>query len=672
MGRVIGIDLGTTNSAVAIIEGGMPRILENAESERTTPSVVSFLTEEEFIVGSAARERASLFPLQTVSSIKRFIGTSFEERKHERDAVSYVTEHAADGGVCIKIKTHERSNDEIQQKVHELVAEKGARCGMNYLIDDIDGHEYSPVDISSFLLEKLKADAEQKLGGPVDAAVITVPAYFNDAQRQATRLAGKEAGLDVLRIISEPTAAALAYGAGSPELDETILVFDLGGGTFDVSLLSIEHGVFRVLATAGDNHLGGDDWDWRLANYAAEAFKKQYGVDLRDDTLALQSLREASAQAKIELSDKSEAVIAKRGIVEVDDCRIDLEIPITRERFEGMTEPLRRRIDVCMKEIMSAVEHNGIAIDKVVLVGGSTRMPAIRELVRRWTSLEPDISVNPDEAVALGAAVQAGMLTGDVQGVELFDVTPLSLGVETRGALVRVLIPRHTPVPVQTSRTFMTTEENQTAVQINIVQGERSIAADNKSLGMFRLEGIPPLPAGKAKIEVIFDIDVNNILSVVAREQVTGNEQQLFITGSHELDEAEVQRILADAAKNAEADAKREHQMTAEEEAESLVYWTRRALSTYASMLGFETSSKLRMKTNRIADAVADHAPEEKLRELCEDLRESRKPLEKLANDARRDQDGWTLNADAPKDVCEHWKQKQQSAEGVGFSGKLW
>ena len=672
MGGVVGIDLGTTNSAVAVIEDGKPRILANIEGEPTTPSVVSFLTEEEFVVGKIAKERASQFPQLTINSIKRFMGASFEECKHEREAVSFTTMHAADGGVCIKIKTHERSDEEIQQKVRELVAEKGARCGMNYIIDDIDGHEYSPVEISSFILEKLKADAEAALGESVDSAVITVPAYFNDAQRQATRLAGKKAGLNVLRIISEPTAAALAYGAGSPELDETILVFDLGGGTFDVSLLRIEHGVFRVLATAGDNHLGGDDWDWRLANYAAEEFKKQHGLDLRDDVLTLQNLREAATQAKIDLSSKAETVIEKRDIAVIDGTQVDLNVPITRDRFEGMAESLRLRIDICMKEISNATERNSVTIDKAVLVGGSTRIPAIRELVKRRTSLEPDTSVNPDEAVALGAAIQAGMLTGDVQGVELFDVTPLSLGVETRGGLARVLIPRHTPVPVQVSRMFMTTEEAQTAVSINIVQGERGIAADNKSLGTFRLEGIPPLPAGKAKVEVIFDIDVNNILSVVAREQVTGNEQQLFITGSHELDDAEVQRILADAAKNAAADAERERQVTAEEEAESLVYWTRRALSSYASMLGFEESSKLRMKTNRIADAVAEHAPEEELRALCEDLREARKPLEKLADDAKRDQDGWTLNANAPKDVREHWEQKSRSEEGTGYSGKLW
>jgi len=522
MSRVLGIDLGTTNSAVAVIENGKPHILENAQGERTTPSVVSFTTEDDYLVGRAAKHRAAQEPQLTVSSIKRFMGTSFEERKQERAAVPYVTAHAADGSTCVKIKTHERTNAEIQQKVHELVAEKGARCGMNYLIDDIDGREYSPTEISSFILRALKADAEVRLGEPAEDAVITVPAYFNDAQRQATRQAGKMAGLNVLRIISEPTAAALAYGAGSPELDETVLVFDLGGGTFDVSLLRIEHGVFRVLATAGDNHLGGDDWDWRLANYAAEEYRALHGIDLREDPVALQQLREEAARVKIALSTEEQAAFEIPTVAHAGKTHDSLSLSVTRERFEGMTEPLRRRIDLAMKEIMHEVEQCGCKLDQAVLVGGSTRMPTIRALVQRWTGLAPNTSVNPDEAIALGAAVQGGLLTGEVQGVSLVDVTPLSLGVETKGGLVRVLIPRHTPVPTQAARTFMTTEDGQTAVSINVVQGERSIAADNKSLGTFRLEGIPALPAGKAKVEVIFDIDANNILSVVAREQVTG------------------------------------------------------------------------------------------------------------------------------------------------------
>ncbi|MGI6034112.1 MAG: Hsp70 family protein, partial [Coriobacteriales bacterium] len=523
MERILGIDLGTTNSAMAALDGGSPYIIENAQGERVTPSVVSFTTETESIVGSRAAQRAGDFPTLTVSSIKRFIGTRYDECELERTSAPYVTAHARDGGVCVKIKTHERTPDEIQARVEKMVAERGARLGMDYLIDDIDGTEYSPEQISALILGKLKEDAKEHTGFDFADAVITVPANFNDAQRQATRRAGELAGFNVRRIISEPTAAALAYGAGSPDKDENVLIFDLGGGTFDVSLLQIQKGVFRVIATHGDNHLGGDDWDRTLMKHLADAYQSERGRELADDAESLQALKEAADAVKIALSgaEKATAKLA------ADAGEQPLEVTVTRQQFEDMTSSLRARLTLSLEAILRDAREKDVLPTRAVLVGGSTRIPSVRQVVERVTGLAPDTSVNPDEAVALGAAIQGGLLSGEIQGIELIDVTPLSLGVETKGGFTQTIIKRHTPIPTQAALTFMTTEDDQERVSVNVLQGERTMAADNKSLGTFTLDGLPPAPAGRVKVEIIFDIDANGIVTVVAREPISGTERQL-------------------------------------------------------------------------------------------------------------------------------------------------
>ncbi len=672
MDKILGIDLGTTNSAVAMIVNGQPQIVENSEGDRTAPSIVSFLTEDHYIVGKKAKERASEYPQVTVNSIKRFIGCSYEERTSEKDSMSYTTARAADGGICVQIKMHERSHEEIQNKVHELVAAHGARMGMNYVIDDIDGREYSPTQISSAILTELKQDAEAQTGETFSKAVISVPAYFNDSQRQATRIAGEQAGLDVMRIINEPTAAALAYGSGFPDLDETVLVFDLGGGTFDASLLRIDHGLFNVLATSGDNRLGGDDWDWRLATHIADCCKKETGYDPRSDASMLNHLKQLANTAKVELSN-SEMTVVRIPIPSNNESTGLFEIPITRKRFEGMTQGLRMRIKNTLQEIMRVLEKQELELDKVVLVGGSTRMPAIRSLVETYTGIKPDTSVNPDEAIALGAAVQGALLSGEIKGIQLQDVTPLSLGIKIKGGLVATIIPRSSSVPVQESRTFTTTEDDQTSVIIEVVQGERGIAADNKHLGSFRLENLPKHPAGTVKIEVIFSIDSNNILSVVAREKSLGIEQQLSILGSHELSSEEIRQIIALADQHKEEDEALISRENTEEEAASALRSTRRLLSMYVSMLDEDEANKLRMKTNKLADSIDSHADEKLIEDLTEEIRSLRDKLnERAMASGDKDVDGWTIDNNASKSIRERWNKRESKGQNCKRDGKLW
>ena len=505
MSKIIGIDLGTTNSAMAVLEGGEPTVIVNAEGDRTTPSVVGFRKDGERVVGKAAKNQAVTNPTNTIASIKRFIGRNYSETESERKTVAYNVVQGKDGRNMV----------------------------------DIDGKEYTPEEISAMVLQKLKADAEKYLGEPVTESVITVPAYFNDAQRQATKDAGKIAGLDVKRIINEPTAAALAYGLDKKAEDEKILVFDLGGGTFDVSILELGDGVFEVLATAGDNHLGGDDWDQRVIDWLADKFKADQGVDLRTDKMALQRLKEAAEKAKMELSGTQQAQINLPFITAVDGNPVHLDYTLTRAEFERITSDL---LDRCKTPVDKAMRDAGLSngdIDEVILVGGSTRMPAVQEEVKKLTGKTPNMGVNPDEVVAVGASIQGGVLGGDVEGILLLDVTPLSLGVETMGGVMTKMIDRNTTIPTRKTEVYSTAADNQTSVEIHVLQGEREFAKDNKTLGRFQLTGIPAAPRGVPQIEVTFDIDANGIVNVSAKDLGTGQEQKITISGSTALSDVE-------------------------------------------------------------------------------------------------------------------------------------
>ncbi len=520
MGKTVGIDLGTTNSVVAVMEGGEPVVIPNAEGSRTTPSVVSF-KDGERLVGVTAKRQAIMKPDQTVISVKRYMGT-----KHEYK---------------------------------------------------IDGNTYRPEQISAFILQKLKADAEAYLGETVDAAVITVPAYFNDEQRTATKNAGEIAGLKVLRIINEPTAAALAYGLDKKS-SELILVFDLGGGTFDVSILEVGDGVFEVKSTNGDTHLGGDDFDERIAGWIADEFKKESGIDLRQDRQALQRLREAAEKAKIELSSMVETEINLPFITADASGPRHLLMKLSRARFEELCADLIERVRKPFENALADARLSVNDLDEVILVGGSTRMPCIQEMVRKLTGKEPNRGVNPDEVVAVGAAIQAGVLGGEVKDVVLLDVTPLSLGIETMGAVFTRLIERNTTIPTRKSEIFTTAADGQTEVEIHVLQGEREMAADNKTLGRFHLTGIPPAPRGVPKIEVTFDIDANGILHVSAKDTGTGKEQKIVITGSSNLDRADIDKMVKEAQAHQEEDRKRREQADVRNQADSLVYQTERML----------------------------------------------------------------------------------------------
>ena len=544
MSKILGIDLGTTNSAMAVMEGSEPEILVNAEGDRTTPSVEGFRKDGERVVGKAAKNQAVTNPENTVSSVKRFIGRSYDETPEERKTVSYKLQKGKDGRAVV----------------------------------DIDGKDYTPEEISAMVLQKLKNDAEKQLGSPVTQAVITVPAYFNDAQRQATKDAGKIAGLEVLRIINEPTAAALAYGLDKTNKDEKILVFDLGGGTFDVSILELGDGVFEVASTAGDNHLGGDDWDQRIIDWMADKFQAENGIDLRQDKMALQRLKEAAEKAKMELSSTTQANINLPFITADASGPKHLDYTLTRAEFERITKDLLDRVK---KPVEQALKDAGLKtgdIDEVILVGGSTRMPAVQDLVKKLTGKEPNMSVNPDEVVAMGAAVQGGVLAGDVEGILLLDVTPLSLGVETMGGVMTKMIERNTTIPTRKTEIYSTASDNQTSVEVHVLQGERQMASDNKTLGKFQLTGIPAARRGVPQIEVTFDIDANGIVNVSAKDLGTGKQQQITISGSTALNDDEVERMVKDAEAHAEEDAKRKEEIEVRNNADALVNATEQTL----------------------------------------------------------------------------------------------
>ena len=544
MSKILGIDLGTTNSAMAVMEGSEPEILVNAEGDRTTPSVEGFRKDGERVVGKAAKNQAVTNPENTVSSVKRFIGRSYDETPEERKTVSYKLQKGKDGRAVV----------------------------------DIDGKDYTPEEISAMVLQKLKNDAEKQLGSPVTQAVITVPAYFNDAQRQATKDAGKIAGLEVLRIINEPTAAALAYGLDKTNKDEKILVFDLGGGTFDVSILELGDGVFEVASTAGDNHLGGDDWDQRIIDWMADKFQAENGIDLRQDKMALQRLKEAAEKAKMELSSTTQANINLPFITADASGPKHLDYTLTRAEFERITKDLLDRVK---KPVEQALKDAGLKtgdIDEVILVGGSTRMPAVQDLVKKLTGKDPNMSVNPDEVVAMGAAVQGGVLAGDVEGILLLDVTPLSLGVETMGGVMTKMIDRNTTIPTRKTEIYSTASDNQTSVEVHVLQGERQMASDNKTLGKFQLTGIPAARRGVPQIEVTFDIDANGIVNVSAKDLGTGKQQQITISGSTALNDDEVERMVKDAEAHAEEDAKRKEEIEVRNNSDALVNATEQTL----------------------------------------------------------------------------------------------
>lgn len=562
MGRIIGIDLGTTNSVAAYIEGGQPVIIPNAEGSRLTPSVVAFTKDGQRLVGQMAKRQAILNPERTVISIKRHMGTDYKV--------------------------------------------------------SIDGKLYTPQEISAMILQKIKQDAEAYLGEKITQAVITVPAYFTDSQRQATKDAGRIAGLEVLRIINEPTAAALAYGLDK-ENDQTILVFDLGGGTFDVSILELGDGVFEVKATSGNNRLGGDDFDQRIIDYIAEEFLKEHGIDLRKDRMALQRLKEAAEKAKIELSSMLETTISLPFITADASGPKHIEMTLTRAKFEELTRDL---VEATLGPTEQALKDAGLRpedIDKVILVGGSTRIPAVQEAIRRFLGKEPHKGVNPDEVVAMGAAIQAGVLAGEVKDVVLLDVTPLSLGIETLGGVFTKIIERNTTIPVSRSQIFTTAADNQTTVDIHVLQGERPMAADNVTLGRFQLTGIPPAPRGVPRIEVKFDIDVNGIVHVSAKDLGTGKEQKITITSSTNLTEEEIQRMIRDAEKYAEEDKKRKEKVEAKNHADSLIYQSEKMLNELKDKIKPEEAEKVRKEIENVRKAI-ESDDVEKIKKATDDL----------------------------------------------------
>ena len=590
MAKTIGIDLGTTNSVVAVMEGGKPTVIANAEGSRTTPSIVAFSKSGERLVGQLAKRQAIVNPDRTIASIKRHMGE-------------------------------------------------------NYKVS-IDGKDYTPQEISSMILRKLADDASKYLGEKVTSAVITVPAYFNDAQRQATKDAGKIAGLDVLRIVNEPTAAALAYGL-EKEKSEKVLVFDLGGGTFDVSVLEIGDGVHEVLSTSGDTHLGGDDFDQKVMDWICDEFKKQEGIDLKGDKQAMQRVKEAAEKAKCELSSVFETNINLPFITADANGPKHLDLNLTRAKFEELSYDLLER---CKKPVEQAIQDAGISksdINEVVLVGGSSRIPAVQKLVKEYTGKEPNQSVNPDEVVAVGAAIQAGVLAGEVKDIVLLDVTPLTLGIETLGGVMTPLVPRNTTIPVSKSQVFSTAENNQTAVDIQVLQGERPMAKDNKSLGMFRLEGIAPAMRGVPQIEVTFDIDANGIVNVSAKDKATNKEQKITITNSSNLSEADIDKMVKEAEANAAEDKKKKEEAEIKNNASSLISSAERVMKDFEGKIDAADKSKLEEQKAALQKAIDENKPVDELKKLSEELQQTMFGISQKAYEAVQKEDASAQSANS-------------------------
>ena len=599
MAKTIGIDLGTTNSVVAVMEGGKPTVIANAEGSRTTPSIVGFSKTGEKLVGQLAKRQAILNPDKTIASIKRHMGDDYKV--------------------------------------------------------NIDGKDYTPQEISAMILRKLADDASAYLGEKVTSAVITVPAYFNDAQRQATKDAGKIAGLDVLRIVNEPTAAALAYGL-EKEKAEKVLVFDLGGGTFDVSILEIGDGVHEVLSTSGDTHLGGDDFDQKIMDWICEEFKKQEGIDLKGDKQAMQRVKEAAEKAKCELSSVMETNINLPFITADANGPKHLDLNLTRAKFEDLSRDLLNR---CKTPVENALKDAGISksdINEVVLVGGSTRIPAVQQLVKEYTGKEPNQSVNPDEVVAVGAAIQAGVLAGEVKDIVLLDVTPLTLGIETLGGVMTPLVPRNTTIPVSKSQVFSTAENNQTAVDIHVLQGERPMAKDNKSLGMFRLDGIPPAMRGLPQIEVTFDIDANGIVNVSAKDKATNKEQKITITNSSNLSEADIDKMVKEAEANAEEDKKHKEEAEIKNNATSLIGSADRIVKDFEGKIDSADKAKLDEQKAALQKALDENKPTDELKKLSEELQQTMFSISQKAYEAVQKEEQSTANSENASSTTEDKK----------------
>lgn len=585
MGKVVGIDLGTTNSCVSVMEGGKPTVIANAEGFRTTPSVVAYTKNQDQLVGQIAKRQAVMNTDNTFYSVKRFIGRRVDEVNDESKEVSYSVEKA---GSNVKVKCP--------------VLDK----------------QFAPEEVSAQVLRKLAEDAGKYLGETVTQAVITVPAYFNDSQRQATKDAGKIAGLEVLRIINEPTAAALAYGLDKKS-NERILVFDLGGGTFDVSVLEVGDGVFEVLSTSGDTHLGGDDFDKVIVDHLADSFKSNEGIDLRQDKQALQRLTEAAEKAKIELSSATQSEINLPFITATPEGPKHLDLTLTRGKFEELASKLIDRCRIPVEQALKDAKLSSSELDEIVMVGGSTRIPAVLELVKRTTGKDPNQTVNPDEVVAIGAAIQGGVLAGEVKDILLLDVTPLSLGVETLGGVMTKMITRNTTVPTKKSETYSTAVDGQTNVEIHVLQGEREMASDNKSLGTFRLDGIPSAPRGVPQIEVTFDIDANGILSVTAKDKGSGKEQSISITGASTLSDNEVEKMVKDAESNASADKEKREKIDLKNQAETLVYQAEKQLAELGDKVDADAKSKVEEKSTKLKEAT-EKEDFESMKTLLEEL----------------------------------------------------